>query len=137
MKNIFEILRQKEQELSKARTVCQRLEYEVAAIKLTAKLVSGDEVPPAQEAKQPSQVQMIRSVLQEKGAPLHMGEIVEGVKKKYGKRLNPQMMAAVIYRYAKRGKTFYKDSSRANTWGLLDWQIASTATPLEQQKPLQ
>ena len=126
MKTLFDMLRVKEQELAKVKAQCQRLEAEVSAIRLTAKLLSDGEV--AQEPQDtkggPSQVQMIRFVLQDHGTPMHMKDIAEAVKRKYGKRLNTTMMAAVIYRYGQRNKTFYKDHSRPNTWGLLEWQIA-------------
>lgn len=116
MRDIHETLRQKEVQL-------KQLQAEVDALRLAAHLLAEDGED-ATEAKTGivSQPQMVKAVLLEAGHPLHVTEIVAAIKKKFGRKLKQPHLTALLYRYKKNGKLFYKDDRRPNTFGLLEWQ---------------
>ena len=116
MKNVFDILRQKEHQLN-------LLEEEVNALRLAARLITDeDDGTTSTSEKELSQPQMVQAVLREKGKPLHVKEIVKKIKEKYNKKMKATSLTAVIYRYIKRGKFFCKVGGRPNTFGLIEWQ---------------
>jgi hypothetical protein len=74
---------------------------------------------------------MIRSVLAERKAEMHLSEILAAVERKFDKKLKPNVTAAVIFRYAKRGSIFYKSPSKPNTWGLLEFRAGQPESVFE------
>jgi hypothetical protein len=135
MKNIFEVFKQKESEynslVSEYRRMSEKvngLARELDAIRLTIKLLGDAQDQGAEvSGKLLSQPQMVRVVLMERGAEMHLSDILKAVEKKFNKKLSPNVTAAVIYRYAKRGSLFYK-AKAPNTWGLLESR--ANPTPL-------
>ena len=92
MKNVFEILRQKESEL-------RRLQQEVEALRIAARLLADDkDRPPSAPEGKLSQTQMIKAVLDEKGAPMHVKEIAEAIEAKFEQKLKSAYIGPVIYR---------------------------------------
>jgi hypothetical protein len=130
MRNIYETLRHKEQQL-------KQLQQEVDALRLAAHLLAedGEEAADAKNAKILSQPQMVRAVLIEAEQPLHVTKIVSAVKQKYGKKLKQAHLTALLYRYKKQGKLFYKHESKPNTFGLLEWQVKRNS-PQSETSPL-
>jgi hypothetical protein len=128
MKNIYEVLKQKEAEyaaiVSRYRKMSEemsKLSKEIEAVKTTVKLL-GDDVEDESSDEQMaamSQPQMIRAVLAERKTEMHLSDILATVERKFHRKLKPNVTAAVIFRYAKRGSIFYKSASKPNTWGLL------------------
>lgn len=140
MKSFFEVFEQKKIELKRAGEQYQRLAKEVEAMQITARLLSDAEehAGSGETGKTISQPQMLRAVLAERGTEMHMSEMLEAVKKKFGKKLAPNVMAAVIFRYAKRNSVFYKSTLKPNTWGLLEWRVGTPTLPLgDKQSPVQ
>ena len=128
MKNIFDTLRQKELQL-------RQLERDVEALRVAARLLADDTNDAEQASTQAlSQPQMMRQVLLEKNEPMHISKIVEGIKKKYNKKLRAAYLVAIIYRYKKRGKLFYKVEGKPNTFGLLEWQVRQL--PLDRERAI-
>jgi hypothetical protein len=116
MKDVFEVLKQKEAELA-------RLQQEVEALRIASRLLADRTErrrPPGAALSQP---EMIREVLLEHGGPMHVSAIAEAIQKKYGKEIATHYITAMIYRYIKRGKTFQK-AEQPNTFGLLEWPAA-------------
>lgn len=125
MKNLSDMLRAKEAQLS-------QLQKEVEALRITAKMLADEDISPrrGKAGRKPRAVDlppgtvltqplMIRSVLMEKGGPLHVKKIAESIKKKFGVKLKPLYLTSIIYRIMKKGKLFRKEG--ANTFGLLEW----------------
>lgn len=133
MKNIYDLLRQKEDQL-------RLLGKQVEALRVAAQLISEedrlmDRSPGDTKLSQP---QMVREVLREKGQPMHVAKIADAIKEKYGKKLKTNYLAPVIYRNMKIGKLFYKVEGKPNTFGLIEWQAGrSPALPLEGQRATQ
>jgi regulator of replication initiation timing len=117
MKNIFDILREKERQL-------QSIQREIEALKLSARLLAEEgETVPISNNGSITQPEMIRNVLSEKGEPMHVNEISEAIKKKYKKRLKTLYLTTVIYRQLKAGKNFNRAIGKPNTFGLLEWEL--------------
>jgi hypothetical protein len=125
MKNLYDILKAKEAQLA-------QLQKEVEALRMADKLLADESEKPRTKkigarlaaAKVPvgtviTQPLMIRSVLLEKGEPLHVEKIADGIRKKFGVRFKPLYLTSIIYRIMKKGKLFRKEG--ANTFGLLEW----------------
>jgi DNA repair exonuclease SbcCD ATPase subunit len=66
--------------------------------------------------------EMILSILKAHGTPLHVSEIRNDLKRRYNKEVTRQKLESLLYRYAKRGRNFYKVYGRPNSYGLLEWQ---------------
>jgi len=133
MKNIYDLLRQKEEQL-------QLLARQVEALRVAAQLMAAEErlLHTPTDEKSPSQPQMVREVLREKGQPMHVSKIADAIKNKYGKRFKPNYLTPVIYRNMKAGKLFFKVEGKPNTFGLREWQIGPNPTlPLEGQRAVQ
>ena len=115
MKNIYDTIRDREKQIT-------ALQKELDALRVAAKILTeGNDQPGASllEAGRPTQPQMIRAVLLEKGAPMHVSKIAEGIKKKFRVKLKPLYLTAIIYRLMKAGKLFRKEGP--NTFGLSEW----------------
>lgn len=69
-----------------------------------------------------SQPSMAVAVLEAAGEPLHVSKIVSEMNNRYQLNVNKNSMSAILYRYADRGKHFYKDTKHPNTYGLLHWK---------------
>jgi len=135
MKNIYELLRQKEQQV-------QLLSRQVEALRIAAGLIAEEEKLMGHSAeggdKGPSQPQMIRQVLIDKGAPMHVKQIVDAIKKKYQKKIKAEYVTAMIYRYKKRGKLFRKTDGKPNTFELLESSLGRNASiPAESGRAVQ
>lgn len=133
MKNIYDLLRQKEEQL-------QLLARQVEALRVAAQLIAAEEqlLNTTAEAKSPSQPQMVREVLKAKGQPMHVSKIADAIRDKYGNKLKPNYLAPIIYRNIKAGKLFYKVEGKPNTFGLIEWQVNRNITlPLEGHRPVQ
>lgn len=125
MKNLHDTLKAKEAQLA-------QLEKEVNALRIAAKVLA-DESEKASVKNSGAKTRgtrlatgtvvtqplMIRSVLLDKGEPLHVDKIAEGIKKKYGLKFKPLYLTSIIYRIMKKGKLFRKEGP--NTFGLLEW----------------
>lgn len=114
MKNLVDILREKEMQL-------RQLEREVEALRIAMRLV-GETAENSGSVNELSQPQMMRAVLLDHGKPMHINEIGNAIKKRFDKKIKNTYLAALVYRYIKRGKLFYK-AEKPNTFGLLEWQI--------------
>lgn len=122
MKDIYELLRQKEEQL-------QLLARQVEALRVTADLMRAEErllLGKKEESQGPSQPQMVYSVLSEKREPMHVSKIAEAIKKKFGKRFKSTYLTTILYRSIKKGKLFYKVEAKPNTFGLREWQVGRT-----------
>ena len=115
MKNVFETLRRKEAEL---RTV----QAEVDALRIAARLLAdeSDQLPSGRSSGKPSQVQMIRAVLEERREPMHVNQIAEAIEKKFRIKLKPAYVGPVIHRQL--NKVFFR-TNKPNTFGLLTWTV--------------
>jgi len=131
MKNIYDLIQQKELAFKQQERVLESIKRELDALRLAATLLADDQDQPSTGAA-PSQHQMVRAVLLEKNQPMHVNEIVDSVKKKYRKNLKSNHIVALIYRYKKLGKMFYKVEGKPSTFGLLEWQ-ARASEPIQQQ----
>ena len=125
MKNLHDTLRAKEAQLD-------QLQKEVAALRIAANILADEsEKPRGKKSGKKSQgadnavgttatqPAMIRSILLEKGQPLHVEKIAAGIKRKYGVKFKPLYLTSIIYRIMKKGKLFRKEGP--NTFGLLEW----------------
>jgi hypothetical protein len=127
MKDIMSLLRQKEEQL-------KLLARQVDALRVAAQLMAEEQrlVGGLPESEAPTQPEMIRTVLAEKGDPMHISKISEAIRKKYNKRFKALYLTSIIYRAIKKGKLFYKVSERPSTYGLIEWQVGKTIQmPLE------
>jgi hypothetical protein len=129
MKNIYEVLKEKEKEYAaavtqwrNAQSVATRLSQEVDSIKSVIRMLSEAQDQTVSEQTDLSQPQMVRLVLLQNNSEMHLREIINTVKERFGKALTPTVLGAVLFRYAKRGSMFYKAPKKPNTWGLLEWR---------------
>jgi hypothetical protein len=113
MKNIFEVLRQKEIEF-------RRLQQEVEALRTAAHLLADEKEQQQIPAGKLSQTDMIKAVLKDRGQPMHVKDISEAIEKRFKKQIAPAYVAPVIHRNL--GKVFAK-ADRPNTFGLLEWPL--------------
>ncbi len=114
MKDIHKLLNEKRKEL-------ERLQREVDALAIAAGLLS-NERPVGAEVRAQSQPQLVIGILEAVGEPLHIREIVEQLHKKLRKKVKKTNLGVLLYRYAQRGKHFYKVPGKPNTYGLLNWR---------------
>lgn len=119
MKNVYEVLRQKE-------ILFQQLKAEIEALKVAAKLLADEQDNPPRTGEDTSQPEMIRQVLLQSDQPMHVSKIGEAIQKKYKKKMKPAHLSAVIYRYLKSGKLFFKVEGRPGTFGLLEKHLNQT-----------
>ena len=113
MKDIHKLLGEKRREL-------ERLQREVDALAIAAGLLS-DERPLDAKVRAQSQPQLVIGILEAKGEPMHVKQIA-GQMKKFKKNIKKANLGVLLYRYAQRGKHFYKVAGKPNTYGLLKWR---------------
>lgn len=122
MKNLHDMISAKQAQIA-------QLQKEVDALHMAARILADEsEKPRGKKSGGKSHISvgtvvtqplMIRSVLLEKGQPLHVEKIAIGIKKKYGVKFKPLYLTSIIYRIMKKGKLFRKEGP--NTFGLLEW----------------
>lgn len=116
MPTLEEVLRQKRLEL-------QALQKEVEALELAERIMARAEAgrPDARPSgKKVSQPLMAKAVLEANHREMHVKEISEGIKAKFGVEITPGYLAPVMYRQI--GSVFYKSKKAPNTFGLQEWQ---------------
>ena len=113
MKDIYKLLAEKRRQLD-------LLQREVNALTTAANLLRGEE--PSLDGVLQSQPQMAVALLEANGKPMHVRIIAEQIKKKFKKTVKKNNLGVMLYRYAQRGKHFYKVPGKPNTYGLLKWQ---------------
>lgn len=120
--------------ITRKQTELARVQRELEALILARRLMKEATTTQAADtgSKKSSQPEMIEITLREYGRPMHVKEIAKVVSKKAGKKLKPDYLSSVIYRYLKLGKRFRKVAGAPNTFALLDAPI----TPAEQQSLL-
>ncbi len=112
MKDIQEVIAEKYQQI-------EQLRAQISALEKAKQIIEGS----SRETEKPqSQPDMATVVLEEVGKPMHIAQIVEQVRKKYGRSLKANTLGVTLYRYAQRGKRFYKVKAKPNTYGLIKWQ---------------
>ena len=67
-----------------------------------------------------SQPSMAKAVLQEHHSEMHVKEISQAIKVKFGVEIKPSYLAPVLFRQL--GATFYKSKKQPNTFGLTAWK---------------
>jgi len=119
MKNIYDVLAEKERQL-------QQLTREVEALRVAHRLLADEQDKGAGgNGSKVSQAQMLQGVLSEDGKPMHVAEIAKAMQKQYGKKFKTTHLSALLYRYIKMGKLFYKAENKPGTFGLKEWQVIS------------
>jgi len=116
MKDIYKLLAEKRKEL-------EQLQRDVNALTLAANLLRGEE-PVTGEAQ--SQPQMIVAILEAHGKAMHVSKIADEMRKRFKKSVKKSNLGVLLYRYAQRGKNFYKALNKPNTYGLIKWQALAT-----------
>jgi len=123
MKNLHDAISIKQAQIT-------QLQKELDALRLSVRILA--EQPAKQPSKKKTQKRgadlptgtvitqplMVRSVLLDCGIPLHVHQISEDIKKKYGVDLDPQYLTSIIYRLMKKGRLFRRVGP--NTFGLLE-----------------
>lgn len=115
MPTIEEVLQQKESELL-------RLQEDIEALRRAARImarVQAGKPASGPASKKVSQPVMAKVVLEAHHREMHVKDIAEGIKAKFGVEIKPSYLAPAIYRQI--GSMFYK-SEKPNTFGLLEWQ---------------
>jgi recombinational DNA repair protein RecR len=121
MKNIFEVLNQKEQELRELRQKLEPVEREVEALRTAVRLLADEKDQAAVPVANMTQTAMIIAVLKDRAEPMHVKEISEAIEKRFKRDISPSYIAPVIHRHL--GKRFTKAADRPNTFGLIEWSI--------------
>ena len=117
MRDIRSVLNDKQQELVK-------LQREIEALRLSISLLGSDdeESPIDKDVDRPiSQPKLIASILDASGKPMHVREITYQLKKSFKVEAKKGNLAVMLFRYSRRGSTFYKVPDKPNTYGLLKW----------------
>jgi hypothetical protein len=125
MKNIYEILQAKQKHFLELQKEVEAVAREIDALTLTARLLMEDEGERRPvSGSEPTQAEMIRDIIKDKGHPMHVSAIGKVVQAKYKKKLKSTYLTAVIFRQIKKGKLFIKTAP--NTFGLLEWQVTQS-----------
>jgi hypothetical protein len=66
-----------------------------------------------------SEAGMAVAILREEGKPLHVDELLPGMKR-MGKAATKASVSSTLARFAKKGRVFYR-AAAPNTFGLLEW----------------
>jgi hypothetical protein len=114
MRNIQDVILEKERQVA-------HLEKEIVALKLAAKILEDNA---SQTDKPMSQPEMAASILAAVGKPMHVSQIADQMKKKFGIAIKTTNLGVMLFRYAKRESKFYKVEGKPNTYGLISSQIA-------------
>jgi hypothetical protein len=117
MKDIYKLLAEK-------RKVLEQVQREVDALTVAANLLRGEE-PPSNGTQ--SQPQMVVAILEAHAKPMHVNKIVDELRKRFKITVKKSNLGVLLYRYAQRGKNFYKVPNRPNTYGLIKWQAMATS----------
>jgi hypothetical protein len=96
----------------------KQLEKEIEALQLANEILKGK----VSTEKPKTQPEMAYLVLDDIGKPMHVGQIGLQIKKKFGVTIKLSNLGVMLFRYAKRGKRFYKVQGRKNTYALIKWQ---------------
>jgi hypothetical protein len=96
----------------------KQLEKEIEALQLADEILK-DKVSTEKPKTQP---EMAYLVLDDIGKPMHVGQIALQIKKKFGSTIKISNLGVMLFRYAKRGKRFYKVEGKKNTYALIKWQ---------------
>lgn len=115
MMDIHKLLNEKRKEL-------EQLQREVDALSIAAGLLSKEQPQLSIKYGQQSQPQLVIGILEAAGKPLHVRQIVEQLHEKFHKKVKKTNLGVLLYRYAQRGKHFYKVAGKPNTYGLLKWR---------------
>jgi hypothetical protein len=105
------------------------LQQEIKSLQVAAEILKGK----APTEKPMTQPEMAYLVLEDIGKPMHVAQVVAQIKKKFATTIKANNLGVMLFRYAKRGKLFYKVQGRKNTYGLVKWQAISER--LESNKP--
>ena len=97
------------------------LQQEIQTLKGAEEILKGK---PSTEKPQ-TQPDMAYAVLDSVGKPMHVSQIAIQIKKQFGRVIKNNNLGVMLFRYAKRGKKFYKVEGRKNTYGLVKWQEIS------------
>ncbi len=114
MKDIYNTLAEKQKEL-------ERLQREIDALRMAVRILGSEEDTLVAEAAQ-SQPQMIAAILEASGKPMHVKQLAEQIKRKFKRTVKKTNLGVLLYRYAQRGRRFYKVPGKPNTYGLIKWQ---------------
>jgi hypothetical protein len=114
MRSIQEVILEKERQVA-------HLEKEIVALKLAAKILEDNAL---QTDKPMSQPEMAASILATVGKPMHVSQIADQMKKRFGIAIKTTNLGVMLFRYAKRESKFYKVEGKPNTYGLISSQIA-------------
>ena len=97
------------------------LQQEIKSLQVAAEILKGK----APTEKPNTQPEMAYAVLDDVGKPMHVTQVVAQVKKRFSVNIKANNLGVMLFRYAKRGKRFYKVQGRKNTYGLIKWQEIS------------
>jgi hypothetical protein len=122
--NIQEAIEEREKQI-------RFLQQEIKSLQVAAEILKGK----APTEKPKTQAEMAYAVLEDVGKPMHVAQVVEQIKKKFSAKIKPNNLGVMLFRYAKRGKRFYKVQGRKNTYGLIKWQEISER--LQKPSPLE
>jgi hypothetical protein len=99
----------------------RELQQEISALERAAEILKGN----AKTEKPESQPEMAYAVLDDVGKPMHVGQIVSQIKKRFATTVKSNNLGVMLFRYSKRGTRFYKAQGKPNTYGLVKWQEIS------------
>jgi len=94
------------------------LQQEIKSLQVAAEILKGK----APTEKPKTQPEMAYAVLDDVGKPMHVTQVAAQIKKKFAVSIKANNLGVMLFRYAKRGKRFYKVQGRKNTYGLIRWQ---------------
>jgi hypothetical protein len=112
--NIPEAIAEREKKIS-------LLQQEINALQVAEGILKGK----ANTEKPKTQADMAYATLDDIGKPMHVSQIVAQIKKNFAVTIKANNLGVMLFRYAKRGKRFYKVQGRKNTYGLIKWQDLS------------
>jgi hypothetical protein len=122
-------MRDIQEAVSQKRDQIKRLEKDIEALLRAKEILAGDE----QDTEKPkSQPEMVYSILEEVGKPMHVAQIVDKMKKNFGITVKRANLGVMLFRYAQRGSRFYKVSGKPNTYGLIKWESPKEAIAIRQ-----
>jgi hypothetical protein len=107
--------------IEERRKQIKELMQEISALELAAEILKGD----AKTGKPESQPDMAYAILDDVGKPMHVGQIVAQIKKRFATTVKSNNLGVMLFRYSKRGTRFYKAQGKPNTYVLIKWQELS------------
>ena len=124
MRDIQEAIAEKKEQI-------KRLEKDIEALLRAKDILTGDEETTDKPKSQPD---MVYSILEQVGKPMHVAQIAEQIRKKFGIAVKTMNLGVMLYRYAQRGTRFYKVKGKPNTYGLIKWESGAALQALKQIK---